>query len=133
MDFTPALVDEHQSSLERAVRAAEADLSDAAVKLERWKLYVAAAAYPEGSFGWVKGMLAYIDSAPGCPYEGSQVMAFEYGIGWDSPTYEELLQMDGPELAEALPTLTASIEEMLQLLEDYTLCSYCTHSLAKDD
>ena len=127
MDFTPALVDEHRASLERAVRAAEEDLNNAAVKLERLKLYAAAAAYPEGSLGWIKGMVAYIDAAPGCPYEGHQTMAFEYDTGWDSPTYEELMQMDGPELAEALPRLTDSILQMFELLEehDHNLCTNC--------
>ena len=130
MDFTPALVDEHRAGLERAVRDAEEDLNDAAVKLERLKLYAAAAAYPEGSIGWIKGMVAYINATPGCPNEGDPSMVFdlEYNdTGWDSPTYEEILQMTGPELAEALPRLTDSILQMFELLEehDHNLCTNC--------
>jgi hypothetical protein len=118
--------------LNRSVEEAKEHLRITEGEKARLEEYLRAIAYPEGSLAWIKGMLAYISSHPGCKYCSSAVTAFELVPEWEPPTWEELLHME----AKDVEKLTAGIVELNDLLEnggdDASTCSYCQHVLAKD-
>lgn len=134
MTFTTTPISKQIEQIERSISEEKEHLAELKAARDRATLYACEIEpYPEGSLQWIFGMRRWIEDAPGCPFDGSPVEAFEHENGWNSPSDDELLSTPPEQLAEELPAVVERINEMCSLLDDSSICSYCRHRAEKAD